>query len=63
MNIERLSNIFKAINMARESNLPNFDYSGNHNKFNQGLKEYLQSYFGNDIRFDRNETFAYIQAN
>ena len=63
MNIERLSNIFKAINMARESNLPNFDYSGNQEKFNQGLKEYLQSYFGNDIRFDRNETFAYIQAN
>lgn len=62
MNIERLSNIFKAINMARESNLPNFDYSGNHDKFNKGLKEYLQIYFGNDINFDRDETFAYIQA-
>ena len=62
MGIENLSEMYQAISMARENNSKTFDYIGNNTLFKSGLKEYLKMHFGKDIKFDREETFAYIQA-
>lgn len=57
-----LNGHFNALDNARNLNLPDFPYSSVRGIFGMKLKEYLKEQFGDDIKFDREETFAYIQA-
>ena len=60
--IKEISGIFKARHVARELNMSDFPYVEMAELFQEKLKLYLSSLLGNDIKFDREETFAYVQA-
>jgi len=62
LKLEELKSIFGAIDEASVCNSSEFPYIEMQRTFNQKLKEYLKCRFSNDIQFDREETFAYIQA-
>lgn len=60
--IEELNRIFESLSNARKLNLSDFPYSEVNDNFKTKLKEVLTEEFGDNIQFDRNETFAYVQA-
>lgn len=60
--VKELGSIFRARHVAHELNVLDFPYSEATDVFNEKLKLYLKTLFGEEIRFDREETFAYIQA-
>lgn len=60
--VKQISALFKARHIARELNISGFPYSDTGELFKENLKLYLSSLFGEEIRFDREETFAYVQA-
>lgn len=62
LKLDELRNIFSSIDEASSRNASDFPYSETQASFNQKLKEFLEGHFGSDIKFDRDETFAYIQA-
>lgn len=60
--LEELNRIFESLSGARKLNLADFPYSETNDKFKNKLKECLKEEFGDNIQFDREETFAYVQA-
>lgn len=65
MNINKLTELNKilvSINEAKEANLTIFPYGEYIDRFNLGLKELLKEVFGDDIEFDRQNTFTTIKA-
>ena len=60
--VKDLDALFKAKSVAVELNMREFPYTDVLSLFNEKLKLYLSSILGQEIRFDREETFAYVQA-
>lgn len=65
MNLDKigeLSKIFESLSEARKLNLSDFPYLEVNNNLQTKLKECLKEEFGDNIQFDKEETFAYVQA-
>ena len=60
--VKDLNALFNAKSIAKELNASGFPYMEVECLFNEKLKLYLSSLLGEEIRFDREETFAYVQA-
>lgn len=60
--VNEINCIFKARHAARELNVSDFPHIETGEIFREDLKQYLSSLFGDEIKFDRKETFAYVQA-
>lgn len=59
---KELAEIYRSLYEAKLNNISDYPYSKMQTSFNSKLKELLKETFGENIKFDREETFAYIQA-